>query len=406
MDDRHVDRADQAEDRGDPPLPASLAARRRRARYSRNRGTAGPASRSSARPIPTRCPRSAGPRASRWRGRCAVNTAPGTAIARAATAASGWRQTSCIRLATAIAGPARHAEPGGGHVDVEDPHALALQPLGRRERTGPQASATAISAAPAQPSQAVSGRAIFRKRAGFAKTCMVRAVCSEGFAAGESLVLKAYDADERARRHAEPRCSASRSRIGAATCFGFMAAMIKLGDEAGVTPARAGLLPLRLRPAAACCSGSPAPAISAPGAPSGRSPISWRGVLGLSTMVLAFSALTFLPLAEAATIGFAAPLFAVMLSALILGEPVGRHRWSAVALGFVGVLIVMRPSGSALPPLGLALALAGGVRRRPRSRSPSARSAGPRARRPSCSGSRSSRWPATGAAAALLRPGA
>ena len=60
----------------------------------------------------------------------------------------------------------------------------------------------------------------------------------------------------------------------------------------------------------------------------------WRGAIGLSTMVLAFAALTLLPLAEAATIGFVAPLFSVMLSALLLGEKVGRHRWSAVALGF------------------------------------------------------------------------
>jgi drug/metabolite transporter (DMT)-like permease len=80
-------------------------------------------------------------------------------------------------------------------------------------------------------------------------------------------------------------------------------------------------------------------------------------MLGLTTMVLAFAGLTYLPLAEAATIGFAAPLFSVALSALILGEPVGRHRWSAVALGFAGVLIVMQPGGSHLPATGLILAL-------------------------------------------------
>jgi len=79
-------------------------------------------------------------------------------------------------------------------------------------------------------------------------------------------------------------------------------------------------------------------------------------MLGLTTMVCAFAALTYLPLAEAATIGFAAPLFSVMLSALVLNEPVGRHRWSAVALGLIGVLIVMRPSGSHLPAAGLAFA--------------------------------------------------
>ena len=146
-------------------------------------------------------------------------------------------------------------------------------------------------------------------------------------------------------------------RIGAATSFGFMAAAIKLGSEAGVqVPELAfyrfafGLPPLL---AWMALTGSF-------GAWRTERPLAhlWRGVIGLSTMVLAFSALTWLPLAESATIGFVAPLFSVMLSALILGEPVGRYRWSAVALGFVGVLIVMRPSGGHLPPIGLALALA------------------------------------------------
>jgi len=145
-------------------------------------------------------------------------------------------------------------------------------------------------------------------------------------------------------------------RIGAATSFGFMAAMIKLGSEAGVSlPELAfyrfafGLPPLLAWIAWAGNFG----------AWRTKRPMAhfWRGAIGLSTMVLAFGALTWLPLAESATIGFVAPLFSVALSALILGEPVGRHRWSAVALGFIGVLIVMRPSGSNLPAEGLALAL-------------------------------------------------
>lgn len=82
----------------------------------------------------------------------------------------------------------------------------------------------------------------------------------------------------------------------------------------------------------------------------------WRAAAGLTTLILSFSALALLPLAEATTIGFAAPLFAVALSALILGEPVGHHRWTAVILGFVGVLVVMRPEGRHLPTLGLLLA--------------------------------------------------
>jgi drug/metabolite transporter (DMT)-like permease len=83
-----------------------------------------------------------------------------------------------------------------------------------------------------------------------------------------------------------------------------------------------------------------------------------RAAIGLTTMLLAFSSLAYLPLAESTTIGFAAPLFAVALSALVLKEQVGRHRWSAVALGFVGVLIVMRPGGTHVPPIGLLLATA------------------------------------------------
>jgi drug/metabolite transporter (DMT)-like permease len=145
-------------------------------------------------------------------------------------------------------------------------------------------------------------------------------------------------------------------RVGGATSFAFMAAMIKLGHARGVsTPELAfyrfafGLPPLlawmawtgtfdawrTARPMAHAV----------------------RAVLGLGTMLLAFSALAYLPLAESTTIGFAAPLFAVALSALVLKERVGPHRWSAVAIGFIGVLVVMRPEGSGLPTIGLLLAV-------------------------------------------------
>jgi drug/metabolite transporter (DMT)-like permease len=145
-------------------------------------------------------------------------------------------------------------------------------------------------------------------------------------------------------------------RVGAATCFAGMAAAIKLGAQAGVSlPELAfyrfafGLPPLLIWIALT----------RNPGAWRTQRPRAhlWRGTIGLTTMVLAFAGLTYLPLAEAATIGFAAPFFSVALSALVLGEKVGWHRWSAVALGFAGVLIVMRPGGSHLPGIGLVLAL-------------------------------------------------
>ncbi|MEA3031565.1 MAG: hypothetical protein QOG13_2890 [Sphingomonadales bacterium] len=145
-------------------------------------------------------------------------------------------------------------------------------------------------------------------------------------------------------------------RIGATTCFAAMAAAIKLGHEAGVSLPELGFyrFAFGLPPLLAWIA-----LTGNFGAWRTRRPLAHlaRGTIGLSTMVTAFAALTWLPLAEAATIGFVAPLFSVVLSALILAEPVGRHRWSAVALGFLGVLIVMRPAGSHLPPVGLALAL-------------------------------------------------
>jgi drug/metabolite transporter (DMT)-like permease len=145
-------------------------------------------------------------------------------------------------------------------------------------------------------------------------------------------------------------------RIGAATCFAFMAAMIKLGYSHGVsTPELAfyrfafGLPPLLVWMAMSRNLGA------------WRTERPWahvsRAAIGLTTMLFAFSSLFYLPLAEATTIGFAAPLFAVMLSALILKEPVGKHRWSAVLIGFIGVVTVMRPGGTHVPTVGLALAL-------------------------------------------------
>jgi drug/metabolite transporter (DMT)-like permease len=145
-------------------------------------------------------------------------------------------------------------------------------------------------------------------------------------------------------------------RIGATTCFAFMAAMIKLGYEAGATTVELvfyrfafGLPPLLVWIVA---SGSW-------GAWRTSRPLAhaWRAAAGLATMVLAFSALRYLPLAESTTIGFAAPLFAVILSALVLKEQVGRHRWSAVIVGFLGVVLVTRPEGSDLPAIGLLLAV-------------------------------------------------
>ena len=69
------------------------------------------------------------------------------------------------------------------------------------------------------------------------------------------------------------------------------------------------------------------------------------GFLVLSISGL-FVGLTYLPLAEATAIGFTGPLFITALSAPVLGERVGWHRWLAVFLGLAGVLFIVRPGGA------------------------------------------------------------
>jgi drug/metabolite transporter (DMT)-like permease len=68
-----------------------------------------------------------------------------------------------------------------------------------------------------------------------------------------------------------------------------------------------------------------------------------RGVIGVAGIFLSFAALARLPLAEVTVIGFAAPLFTVALAALILHERVRIYRWSAVLIGFAGVLVMLSP---------------------------------------------------------------
>jgi drug/metabolite transporter (DMT)-like permease len=87
----------------------------------------------------------------------------------------------------------------------------------------------------------------------------------------------------------------------------------------------------------------------------------WRSALGLTSMGLTFQALILLPLADATAINFTAPIFATVLSFLILKEDVGWHRWAAVLIGFVGVLTVARPGASGLPALGVMIALVAAI---------------------------------------------
>lgn len=69
----------------------------------------------------------------------------------------------------------------------------------------------------------------------------------------------------------------------------------------------------------------------------------WRGVVGAGAMGMGFAGLGLLPFSEVTALGYAAPLLTVIFAAMFLGERVRLFRLSAVAMGLVGVLIVLSP---------------------------------------------------------------
>lgn len=85
-----------------------------------------------------------------------------------------------------------------------------------------------------------------------------------------------------------------------------------------------------------------------------------RSAIGLSSMLCAFWALGHLPLAQAISLSYSTPLFVTIAAVVLLHEQVRLRRWSAVIVGFVGVLIILQP-GSASFTLGTLVALCGAV---------------------------------------------
>lgn len=71
-----------------------------------------------------------------------------------------------------------------------------------------------------------------------------------------------------------------------------------------------------------------------------------RVVLSVADGMLFFTAIKYLPLADATTCYLAAPIFVTALSAVFLRERVGWRRWLAVVIGFIGVIIALRPTGA------------------------------------------------------------
>ncbi|WP_407067486.1 DMT family transporter [Marilutibacter maris] len=83
-----------------------------------------------------------------------------------------------------------------------------------------------------------------------------------------------------------------------------------------------------------------------------------RGAIGVGMMASFVYALRSLPLSTAYSIFFVAPLVITALSVPLLGEKVGPRRWTAIAIGLLGVLVLLRPSGEGLVSLAALAVLA------------------------------------------------
>lgn len=68
-----------------------------------------------------------------------------------------------------------------------------------------------------------------------------------------------------------------------------------------------------------------------------------RAITGTTGMIFVYGSVLLLPLAEATTLSFTTPIFAVLIAMTLFGEKIGRYRLAAIIIGFAGVLVVMQP---------------------------------------------------------------
>lgn len=145
--------------------------------------------------------------------------------------------------------------------------------------------------------------------------------------------------------------------LGSTLAFGMMALAIRYATAYVPTPEVAffrnafgllALLPMLLRP--------------------GRAPLKTqqlpryllRSAIGLASMLCGFWALGHLPMAQAVSLSYSTPLFVTIAAVLWLGETVRARRWAAVVIGFIGVLVIVRPGASGFTP-GSLVAVAAAV---------------------------------------------
>lgn len=76
----------------------------------------------------------------------------------------------------------------------------------------------------------------------------------------------------------------------------------------------------------------------------------WRASVGIMAMQLWFYSLSIMPLNPATALSFTTPIFSTIIAILFLGEKAGIRRWSAIATGFIGMLVILRPGTGDIGP--------------------------------------------------------
>jgi drug/metabolite transporter (DMT)-like permease len=84
-----------------------------------------------------------------------------------------------------------------------------------------------------------------------------------------------------------------------------------------------------------------------------------RSLCGLVAFVTFYTALRHLPLADAVAVAFGSPFLVTALAGVLLKEPVSVRQWLAIGVGFLGMLLVVRPSGAGVQPAALLVLVSG-----------------------------------------------
>lgn len=83
-----------------------------------------------------------------------------------------------------------------------------------------------------------------------------------------------------------------------------------------------------------------------------------RALLGVGVFMIVVNGFHKLGLSLSYTLIFAAPFFAAIISAVFLKQRINMHRWASIAIGFIGVLVVLRPFGESIEPAAIGLLVA------------------------------------------------